>query len=106
VRHDRLDGRRHEKRLDAHVNQPRESARGVVRMQRGKKTSDRSAKRDGDFRRLVSRISPTSRRSGPAAKIWAQTHREVQPDVRAHGDLVDAFQTNSTGSSIVMMRYG
>jgi len=92
LRHDRLDGRRDDKRLDAHVNQPRERAGRVVRVERAENQVPGERGADGDFRRLGIADFPDHHDVRVLAQNVAQAHRKRQPDVRAHGDLVDAFQ--------------
>ena len=90
--HDRLHRRRHEKRLDAHVDQPRERARGVVRVQCAEDQVTRQRSADGDVRRLGVPNLTHHHHVRILPQDVPQAGGERQPNVRAHSDLVDALQ--------------
>jgi hypothetical protein len=100
-----FDGRRHEERLDAHVNQPRERARRVVRVQRAEHQVTRQRRADGDLRGLLVADFTDHHHVRVLPQDVAQAHREGQPDLRGRTAIwLMPLNSYSTGSSIVMMR--
>ena len=90
--HDRLDRRRHKKRFDAHVDQPRERTRGIVRVQRAENQVTRQRGPDGDVRRLAITNLTHHDHVRILPQDVPQAGGKRQPDIRAHSDLVDALQ--------------
>ena len=83
---------RNQERLDAHVDQTRDRARRVVRMQRGEHEMPGERRLDRDLRRLqVAGLS-----NHDAVRVLsqkrAQNPRERQTDCFIHRNLHDSFQ--------------
>ena len=90
--HDGLHRRCHEERLDAHVHQPGESARGVVRMQRAEHQVTGQRSPDGDVGRLAVADLTHHHHVRVLSQDVPQPGGKRQPDVGTHRDLVDALQ--------------
>ena len=87
-----FNGRRDQKRFDAHVRQTRERTRRIVRVQRGENQVTRERRADGDVRRFAVANFADHYDVRILTQNMAQTHCERQADVRTHGDLIDAFK--------------
>src|SRR5713226_1326491 len=90
--HDRLDRRGDQKWLNAHVDQSREGAGRVVRVQRAEDQVPGQRRANGNLRGLQVADFPDHDHVRVLAQDVAQPHRERQPDVRAHCDLVDPLE--------------
>ena len=90
--HDRFDGGGDQKWLDAHVNQPGERARRVIGVERAEHQvpGQRSANRN--FGRFQVADFPHHDHIRVLPENMAKAHREGQSNVRADGNLVDAFE--------------
>jgi len=102
LRHDGLDGRRHKKRLDAHVNQPRERARRVVRVQRAENQMPGQRRANGDFRRFQIANFTDHDYVRVLPQNMAQSHREGQTDFLFHTDpnFIKVILRNLVGNAI------
>src|SRR5438477_3100922 len=92
LRHHGLDRRGDQERLDAHVNQTRERARRIVRVQRAEHEVAGQRRANRDFRRLQIANFADHNDVGVLAQYVAQADGKRQADVRADRDLVDAFE--------------
>ena len=75
----------------------------VCRVEKHQMAGQRRA--DGDFRRLRSRISPTITTFGSWRKMWRKPIAKVSPMSERTAIWLMPFNSYSTGSSIVMMRF-
>src|SRR2546422_903398 len=78
--------------LHAHVLKPRDRGRRVVGVQRREHEVAGERRLDGDLGRFQVADLADEDHVGVLAHDVAQTGRERQPDLRLHGDLVDALQ--------------
>ncbi len=92
LREHRFDGGGDEERLDAHVDQTGKCARRVIGVQRAEDQVTGERRANGDFGGFKVANFADHDHVGVLAQNVAQTHRECQSDIGAHGDLVDAFE--------------
>ena len=78
--------------LDAHVEQTRDAADGVIGVQGGEDQVTRECATDGDFNRLLIAHFTDHDDVGVTAQDAAQTGGEGEVDLRLHRDLNDAVQ--------------
>ena len=90
LREDADHGRAHEERLDLHLDQARDGAGRVVRVERGEHEVTGHRRVDRDLRRLLVADLADHDHVGILAQEGAQRAREGEPDLRLHVHLVDA----------------
>ena len=90
--HNRLDRGGDQEGLDAHVNEAREGARGIVRVQRAEHQVAGQGGANGDLRRLQVADFPDHDHVGVLPQDMAQPHGEGKADLGPDGDLVDALE--------------
>ena len=87
-----LEGRRNQKWLDAHVDQTRDRAGRVVRVQGGENEMAGERGLNGDLRRLEIARFTDHDAIGILSQKRAQHARKGQPDRFIHRHLHDAFE--------------
>ena len=87
-----LEGRRNQKWLHAHVDQTRDRAGRVVRVQGGENKMAGERRLDGNLRRLEIARFTDHDAIGILAQKCAQDSREGQPDRFVHRHLHDSFE--------------
>ncbi len=90
LRQEGADGGGNEKRLDAHVDQPRDAADGIIGVEGAEDQVTCQRRADGDFGRLEIAHFPDHDHIGIAAQNAAQGGGEVEIDFRLDRDLHDA----------------
>jgi len=91
LRQDGLDRGGDKKRFDPHIDQTRKRAGRVVRVQRAENQMAGQRRADGNFRGFQVADFADHDHVRILAQNVTQTHREGQPDIRPHRDLVDSF---------------